>query len=75
MPSVYLTVPARASAHRVVDATRATLAKRVNERLEAEEQHEGRRRRPRTIIQAQARRVATYVRGEAAAYRPWLGRW
>jgi CRISPR-associated protein Cas1 len=48
--------------------------KRVNERLETEELHEGRRRRLRTIIQAQARRVATFVRGEAE-YHAWLGRW
>lgn len=59
---------------RLDDATRATLAKRVQERLEGEELHEGRRRRLRTIIQSQARRVATYVRGEAA-YKAWAGRW
>jgi CRISPR-associated protein Cas1 len=59
---------------RLDDATRRTLADRVNERLEAEELHEGRRRRLRTIIQSQARRVATFVRGEAD-YHPWLGRW
>ncbi len=59
---------------RLDEATRRTLADRVNERLEGEELHEGRRRRLRTIIQSQARRVATFVRGEAA-YTPWLGRW
>lgn len=60
---------------RLDDATRKTLAARVNERLETEEVHHGQRRRLRTIIQAQARRVATYVRGEAAEYRAWVGRW
>jgi CRISPR-associated protein Cas1 len=59
---------------RLDDATRTVLAKRVNERLEGEEQYEGRRRRLRTIIQSQARRVATFVRGEAA-YKAWAGRW
>jgi len=59
---------------RLDDGTRRTLAERINERLEGEEFHEGRRRRLRTIIQSQARRVATYVRGEAT-YQPWLGRW
>jgi CRISPR-associated protein Cas1 len=59
---------------RLDDATRTMLAKRVNERLESEEVFEGRRRRLRTIIQSQARRVATFVRGEAA-YKAWAGRW
>jgi CRISPR-associated protein Cas1 len=59
---------------RLDDATRRSLAERVNERLEGDELYEGRRRRLRTIIQSQARRVATFVRGEAQ-YNPWLGRW
>jgi len=59
---------------RLDDETRTTLAKRVNERLEGEEPYEGRRRRLRTIIQSQARRVATFVRGEAV-YKAWAGRW
>jgi CRISPR-associated protein Cas1 len=59
---------------RLDDATRTLLATRVNERLESEEVYEGRKRRLRTIIQSQARRVATYVRGEAV-YKAWAGRW
>lgn len=59
---------------RLDDETRTLLAKRVNERLEGEEPYEGRRRRLRTIIQSQARRVATFVRGEAV-YKAWAGRW
>lgn len=43
---------------RLAAATRTVLAQRVNERLEVPEPHEGRRRRLRTIIQAQSRRVA-----------------
>ncbi len=60
---------------RLDDATRTGLAQRVNERLESPEPHEGRRPRLRTIIQSQARRVATYLRGDAAAYQAWIGRW
>lgn len=60
---------------RLDDATRTLLAQRVNERLETPELHDGRRPRLRTIIQSQARRVATYVRGDTAAYHPWAGRW
>jgi hypothetical protein len=59
---------------RLDDTTRTTLAKRIDARLDGEETYEGRRRRLRTVIQSQARCVATYVRGEAV-YRPWDGRW
>lgn len=59
---------------RLDEATRTALVKRVQERLEAEEVFEGKRRRLRTIVQAQARRVATHVRGEAV-YRAWAARW
>lgn len=59
---------------RLDEPTRRTLAERINARLEVEELYEGRRRRLRTIIQSQARRVATYVRGEGE-YQPWVGRW
>jgi CRISPR-associated protein Cas1 len=68
-------VPLRQSEDgRLNDATRKLLAERVNERLEAPEPYEGHRRRLRTIIQSQSRRVATYVRGEAV-YKAWAGRW
>ncbi len=60
---------------RLDDPTRTLLAQRINERLETPEPYEGSRRRLRTIIQAQARRLATYVRGEGGDYRPWVGRW
>jgi CRISPR-associated protein Cas1 len=54
--------------------TRGTLARRINERLETEEHHEGRHRRLRSIIQSQARHLAAYLRGEVPAYQPWTGR-
>lgn len=57
------------------DATRHLLAERVNERLETPEPYEGRRPRLRSIMQLQARRIATYVRGESGPYTAWQGRW
>lgn len=59
---------------RLDQPTRQTVGARIAERLEATEAYEGRRLRVRSIIQAQARRIATFVRGEAE-YRPWVGRW
>lgn len=60
---------------RLDEATRATLARRVNERLEGEERYGGRKLRLRSIIQAQARRLAVSVRGEGKPYEPWVARW
>ena len=74
-PSLVLDLVEEFRAYAVDRCVFALLNQRVNERLEADEQHEGRRRRLRTIIQSQARRVATYVRGDAADYHPWAGRW
>lgn len=59
---------------RLTDATRRTLAERVNERLDGEEPYMGKRQKLRAILSAQARRVATFVRGESR-YDPWVGRW
>jgi CRISPR-associated protein Cas1 len=50
------------------------VARKVTERLEGEEPEAGGRHRLRTIIQLQARRIATHVRGEATE-RPWIARW
>jgi CRISPR-associated protein Cas1 len=43
--------------------------------LEGEETYGGKKHRLRTVIQSQARHVATYVRGEARQYKPFVGRW
>lgn len=59
---------------RLTDDTRRLLAQRVTERLAGDEPYEGKRHKLRTIIQLQARRVATHVRGEAT-YKPWVSRW
>lgn len=55
--------------------TRRQLGAKVNERLEGQEPFEGRKFRLKSIIQMQARHVATYLRGEGKPYTAWLGRW
>ena len=55
--------------------TRKSLADKLFERLDAEEPHEGRRNKLRTIIQMQARHLATFVRRERPEYKAWVGRW
>jgi CRISPR-associated protein Cas1 len=60
---------------RLSEESRRTIAQRVNERLEAEETYGGKKHRLRTVIQSQARHIATYVRGEARQYKPFVGRW
>jgi len=47
----------------------------VRERLDGDEPYDGRRCALRDIIQGQARRLAAYLRGERAAYEPFIGRW
>ncbi len=56
-------------------ATRRMLAERVLERLAAMERYEQKRHALRSIIQMQARHVATFVRGEREAYEPFLASW
>jgi len=60
---------------RLTEATRRLLAERVNGRLDGEEPYEGKKHKLRTILASQARHVATFVRGEGKAYRPFVGRW
>jgi len=60
----------------LVEKTRKLLAEKVLERLnEGEERYEGKRHKLRTIIQSQARHIATFVRGERPAYKPFVARW
>jgi CRISPR-associated protein Cas1 len=56
------------------DKARRLLADKVLERLEGEEPYEGKKHKLRTIIQSQARHLATFVRGEGK-YQPFVGRW
>ncbi len=55
--------------------TRRKIAEKVLERLEACDRYERKRRPLRTIIQSQARHVATFVRGDRDAYEPFIARW
>jgi CRISPR-associated protein Cas1 len=59
---------------RLDDKTRAALAERIFKRLEGREPYAGKQHRLRTVIQMQARHVATFVRGDAS-YAPFVGRW
>jgi len=60
---------------KLTEETRRTIAQKVNERMESDEPYEGKKHKLRTILQSQARHVATYVRGENATYEAWVGRW
>lgn len=68
-------VPLTVEGGKLKDDSRRHIAERVNERLDGEELYEGKKHKLRTIIQSQARHVATFVRGEGKAYKPFVGRW
>ncbi|MEW6771041.1 MAG: CRISPR-associated endonuclease Cas1 [Bacillota bacterium] len=59
---------------RLTDETRRELVRRVLERLDAEENYDGKKHKLRTVIQRQARRVASFLRGEAR-YKPFIASW
>ena len=59
----------------LAEATRRTIAEQVLGRLESSERYERKRRPLRTIIQAQARHIATFVRGDRDTYEPFIARW
>ncbi|WP_242836818.1 CRISPR-associated endonuclease Cas1 [Desulfotomaculum nigrificans] len=54
--------------------TRRDLAERIKERLDTAERFQGKKYRLQTIIQMQARRIATHLRGEAR-YKPYVSGW
>lgn len=54
--------------------TRRMLSAKVKERLESTERYHAKKQRLQTIIQAQARRIATSLRGEAK-YKPFVCGW
>ncbi|MFN3763695.1 MAG: CRISPR-associated endonuclease Cas1 [Anaerolineae bacterium] len=60
---------------RLTEAARRTVAEKVLERLDAAERYEKRRQPLRVILQSQARHIATFVRGDRAAYEPFIARW
>jgi CRISPR-associated protein Cas1 len=55
-------------------ATRHEIVRRIAARLEAPERYDGRRHSLRAILQMQARRLASFLRGDAAAYSGFTGR-
>ena len=57
------------------DKTRRFLAEKIIARLESNERYEKKRHPLRTIIQKQARHLATFVRRERDAYDPFVVRW
>jgi CRISPR-associated protein Cas1 len=59
---------------RLSQATRREVAERVLERLESTERYEGEKHKVKTIIQRQARHLATFVRREGT-YRPFVASW
>jgi CRISPR-associated protein Cas1 len=59
----------------LVEKSRRDIAEKVLERLEAAERYERKRQSLHIVIQSQARHIATFVRGDRAAYEPFLARW
>ena len=59
----------------LVEKSRRGIAEKVLERLEAAERYERKRQSLHIVIQSQARHIATFVRGDRAAYEPFIARW
>jgi CRISPR-associated protein Cas1 len=59
----------------LVEKSRRSIADKVLARLEAAERYERKRQPFRIIIQSQARHIATFVRGDRAAYEPFVAKW
>lgn len=55
--------------------TRRLIAERVLQRLESKVRYERCRVALRSVIQSQARHLATFLRGEREAYEPFVGDW
>lgn len=66
--------PVKMEDGRLADDTRRDLARRVLERLDAEEAYDGKKHKLRTVIHRQARRVASFLRGETR-YKPFVAGW
>ncbi|MFZ5591102.1 MAG: CRISPR-associated endonuclease Cas1, partial [Bacillota bacterium] len=59
---------------RLALSTRRDLSGRIRERLAGSEKYRGKKYRLESIIQLQARRIATFLRGEAS-YKPYVAGW
>lgn len=60
---------------KLVETTRHALADAIKKRLEAVEEYEGKRHPLRSILQRQARHLATFLRGERAEYTAFVAAW
>jgi CRISPR-associated protein Cas1 len=60
---------------RLDDPTRKLLADKVLERLDAPVRYAGKQTTVRSAIQAQARRLAVFLRGERGEYEPFVANW
>lgn len=60
---------------RLAATTRERIVEKVLERLESSELYENKRQPLRHILQSQARRIATFVRGERSEYVPFVMGW
>ncbi len=56
-------------------ATRRRIADHVLGRLEAPVPYEGKRLQLKSVLQSQARHLATYLRGDRETYTPFVGSW
>lgn len=61
--------------HRLTEASRRSIAEKVLARLDGSELYEGKRYSLRSIIQTQARHLATFLRGERLSYEPFVASW
>ena len=59
---------------KLTDKTRKTLIGKFKDRLEATESFDGRKLAIKSIIQRQARRIASFLRGEGK-YKAFIGKW
>lgn len=55
--------------------TKITFSTKIMERLQSPEPYRGSRYQIRSIIQQQARRLASFLRGDAPSYRPFAFKW
>jgi CRISPR-associated protein Cas1 len=61
--------------NRLDEPTRRLLAEHVLDRLDKPERHEGKRVPLRVILQDDARHLATFLRGDRAAFEPFTANW
>ena len=59
----------------LTEASRRSIAEKVLTRLDGPEPYEGKRYALRSIIQMQARHLATFLRGERTTYEPFVASW